>query len=220
MSRPIVFIVGFGTYTRGLSVCVIGFGASITKRSVTLSRQWRQAGRPFVAISRFCRWFRHDRKRSVLLWVLLWVGPQSGLVHKRSVLLSRSTERVEDLQTTREDRARRCGGWKTVHVERAWLFCRGGETQLLWSSPRRMLRAAEAIGPMQRSPGWAGETCGGMPQKRRGERGIRTLGRGLALRRFSKALLSTTQPSLLVALCFRQLLPTKGRQRVACMPTK
>ena len=53
-----------------------------------------------------------------------------------------------------------------------------------------------------------------------GERGIRTLGRGLALRRFSKALLSTTQPSLLVALCFRQLLPTNERQRTVPMPTK
>ena len=168
LSRPIVFIVGFGTYTRGLSVCVIGFGASITKRSVHLSRQ---AGRPFVAISRFCRWFQCVHKRSVHLSssVVLIAGldmiakglsfcgsAPSGLVHKRSVLLSRSTERVEDPQTTREDRARRCGGWKTVHVTRAWLFCRGGETQLLWSSPRRMLRAAEAIGPMQRSPGWAG----------------------------------------------------------------
>jgi len=38
LSFSIVFVAGLDTIAKGLSVCVIGFGASIRKRSVLLSR--------------------------------------------------------------------------------------------------------------------------------------------------------------------------------------
>ena len=65
----------------------------IHKRSVSLSRQ---AGRPFVALSRFCRWFQGVHKRSVLLWVrpqVVSFRRWFQYVHKRSVSLSRQAGR-------------------------------------------------------------------------------------------------------------------------------
>ena len=97
-------------------------------------------------------------------------------------------------------------------------FVGAGRLSCCGSSSTRMRQADAARDAAESGLGW--RDLWWDPGNGRGERGIRTLGRGLALRRFSKALLSTTQPSLLVALCFRQLLPTDGRQRVQLMPTK
>jgi 5-methylcytosine-specific restriction endonuclease McrA len=82
LSRLVVFVAGFRASTRGLPVCVIGFGASIRKRSIHLSRQ---AGRPFVATHRFHRWIRYLHKRSVRLCDRFRRFDHQ--IHKRSVRL-------------------------------------------------------------------------------------------------------------------------------------